>query len=60
MNGEYLLKLFLGVLIAISIVAVPVLVGMWWVYRRSKKILRETEENTKLEEEEDRINEEVK
>ena len=60
MNGEYFLKLFLGVLIAVSIVAVPILFSVWWVYKRSKKILGETEEKTELKGKGNEISEEVK
>ena len=48
MNSEYFLKLLLGVLIAVSISIVPIILGVWWLYKRSKEALGKTEEETKM------------
>lgn len=59
MNIEYLLKFFLGILIAVTIFIVPILFGAWWAYKSSRKILGEPEEEeNKLKRK--KISEEVK
>ena len=60
MNGEYFLKLLLGILIAVSISVLPIILGVWWLYKRSKETLGKMEEETKIERWETRITEEVK
>jgi uncharacterized membrane protein len=50
MSDEYFMNLFLGVLIAVSIFAVPILLGMWWAYKSSKKILGGEETRTERKE----------
>jgi hypothetical protein len=44
MSDEYFMNLFLGVLIVVSVFVVPILLGMWWAYKSSKKILGGGEE----------------
>ncbi len=60
MNGEHFLKLLLGVLIAVSVCIVPIILGVWWVYKYSKETLGKTEEETKIKSEETKITEEEK
>ena len=60
MNGEYFLKFLLGVLIAVTVFSVPILFGVWWVYKSSKRILGEKEEENKLKMEREKVSEERK